>query len=288
MNDLAGLDAVFDGSIDGHVHASPDVWPRRMDAVTLATEARDAGMGGLVLVNHFSETASQAAIVERIVDGITVRGAIKLNRPTGGLNPDAVETVLDLGAVKVDMPTQHAVNDIAHSGGDTSRGVPIAEAGALRPELHRILEIVADSDATIATGHLTSDEVTRVVEAAFEHGIDTPVVSHPMLPIIDLPIDRQIALADQGAVMEYCYINTTSLIPDMYGEAPSITDLLAAANAVGPDSAILATDFGQPTNPSPPDGLRSFIAAAIDHGFSPDAVQTMTTHNPRRVYGIDV
>lgn len=286
---MTGPDSHLTGSIDPHVHAEPDVWPRLNDVVAVAREARDAGMGGFVLVNHFSETAGQAAIVDRVVDGIEVKGAIKLNRPVGGLNPAAVETVLELGAAKVDMPTQQSTNELAFCGEDPSNGVETVRDGELRAPAHEILDLVADYGGTLATGHLSPDEIETVVDAAFDHGVEDVVVSHPELPSIDLPVERQVGLAERGAMMEYCYVTTTDVLHGHYEiDAPlAPSEILGMAERVGLDSVMLATDFGQPENPSPPQGMGAFVTDAVEYGFDDDEVARMVRENARAVYGFD-
>lgn len=286
---MTTADSHITGSIDPHVHADPDVWPRRNDVVAVARAARDAGMGGFVIVNHFSETAGQAAVVDRVVDGIEVKGAIKLNRPVGGLNPAAVETVLELGAVKIDMPTQQSTNELAFCGEDPSKGVATVEDGELRDAAHEILDLVADYGATLATGHLSPDEIATVVDAALAHGVENVVVSHPELPSVDVPLEQQVALAERGAMMEYCYVTTTEVLHDYYDiDAPlAPSDVLEMAERVGPESVLLATDFGQPDNPTPPEGMAAFAADAVEYGFDDDEIDRMVRENARAVYGFD-
>lgn len=279
-------DNLLDGAIDSHVHGAPDIWHRRMDVVELAQDAAAHGMGGILLLNHFSDTTPQAAIVDHVVDGTTVRGGIKLNRPAGGLNPDAVDVAIKLGAAKVDMPTQQAANELRAKGANPDRGITVMNGGNLRPNVHDILEIVSGSEATIATGHLSAEEIRVVIEAALDHGIQQPVVSHPALPSIDLPIETQVRLAESGAMIEYCYINTTDILGSQFAgwEPYTPVELLEQAAEVGPDSVILATDFGQPRNPPPTTGLCNFVADALEYGFSEREVEQMVRDNPQRVY----
>jgi len=280
------VDRLLDGAIDAHVHGAPDIVPRLMTVVEVARDGQQAGLDGVLLLNHYSETTSQAAIVDEVVDDIMVRGGIKLNHPVGGLNPDAVEVVTELGAAKVDMPTQHAANEFEVKGKDPEDGVSVMADGELKPEVHKILDIVAASDATVATGHLSAEEAVAVAEAALDHGINHPVISHPELASIGVPIEDQKRLADEGAVVEYCYINTTDVLHGHFDDwtpyAPE--DLLEPAREVGPESVILATDFGQESNPAPSEGFRSFVGDALEFGFSEDEVETMLKDNPRRVY----
>lgn len=280
---------LLDGAIDTHVHGAPDIFDRRMTVVEVAKDAAQCGMDGVLLLNHFSDTTPQAAIVDSLGDDITVKGGIKLNRPSGGLNPEAVRIAIELGAAKIDMPTQHAANELRAKGKNPDSGLTVMEDGDLRPEVHEILELVAESPATVATGHLSATEVVAVTEAAFDHGISHPVISHPTLASIDLPVENQVQLAEQGAVVEYCYINTTDILRSHYdGWEPSApSDLLEQASKVGPESVILATDFGQPSNPKPSTGLRDFIADALEFGFSEQEIVQMTQKNPRRVYNFD-
>jgi len=279
-------DNLLAGAIDAHVHGAPDTYERRMNVVELAHDAAEERMDGLVLLNHWSDTTPQAAIVNEVVEGTNVRGGIKLNRPVGGLNPDAVEIVVGLGAAKVDMPTQHAANELQAKGESPERGLTVLEDDQLRPEMHEILDIVADSQATVATGHLSPEEVVAVAEAAIDHGIEHPIVSHPTLPSIDLPVETQVSLASDGAMIEYCYVNTTTILASHYdGWTPlAPAELLEQAAEVGPESVILATDFGQPDNPAPTSGLREFIADALEFEFNEREIEQMIQDNPRKAY----
>src|SRR5438477_11277506 len=72
------------GAIDMHAHADPDGVPRKMDAVDLARLAKERGMRGIVLKNHYEPTASLAYIVRKVVPGIEVFGGISLDLTVGG------------------------------------------------------------------------------------------------------------------------------------------------------------------------------------------------------------
>src|SRR6202167_4828292 len=79
------------GVIDIHAHCAPDSTPRSIDAIDLARLARQRGMRGLVLKNHYQPTASLAYIVRKEVPGIEIFGGISLDLTVGGVNPAAVE-----------------------------------------------------------------------------------------------------------------------------------------------------------------------------------------------------
>jgi hypothetical protein len=82
------------GVIELHVHAGPDVRPRKMDALTLARAAKAAGMRALLLKSHDTITADLAQMVEAAVGGIRVFGAVTLNEAVGGFNPAAARAAL--------------------------------------------------------------------------------------------------------------------------------------------------------------------------------------------------
>src|ERR1700720_3969083 len=109
--DLAGV-------IDIHVHSDPDSTPRSIDAIDLAKLAKQRGMRGLVLKNHYESTAALAYIVRKEVPGIEVFGGIDLNLTVGGINPAAVErmTMMKGGWGRVVwMPTFDAENQVRDS-----------------------------------------------------------------------------------------------------------------------------------------------------------------------------
>src|SRR5207244_9840957 len=80
--------------IDIHAHSDPDTRPRSIDAIDLARLAKERGMRGLVLKNHYESTAALAYVVRKVVPGIEIFGGIDLNRSVGGINPEAVERMV--------------------------------------------------------------------------------------------------------------------------------------------------------------------------------------------------
>src|SRR5690349_18222185 len=79
------------GVVDFHVHSDPDSVPRSIDAIDATRLAKERGLRGVVLKNHYEPTASLAYLARKAVPGIEVFGGIALNRTVGGINPAAVE-----------------------------------------------------------------------------------------------------------------------------------------------------------------------------------------------------
>jgi len=65
--------------------------PRSIDGLDAAAQARDHGMRGLVLKNHYDPTAGLAFLARKQTPGLEVFGGIDLNLPVGGMNAAAVE-----------------------------------------------------------------------------------------------------------------------------------------------------------------------------------------------------
>jgi hypothetical protein len=61
----------------------------------------------------------------------------------------------------------------------------------------------------------------------------------------------------------------------------SMAELAARIREVGPASTILATDFGQPNNPPPVEGMAAYVAGLVDNGFSGDEIRGMAGERAR-------
>src|SRR5438067_13461976 len=128
------------GVIDIHAHSDPDSVPRSIDAIDLARLAKQRGMRGLVLKNHYESTASLAYIVRKEVPGVEIFGGIDLNRSVGGVNPAALERMVRVkggwGRV-IWMPTFDAENQVRYSK-ENRPFVAVSKAGQLLPEVKEV------------------------------------------------------------------------------------------------------------------------------------------------------
>jgi hypothetical protein len=153
-------------------------------------------------------------------------------------------------------------------------------AGRLLPETRDVLDVIARHRMVLATGHLGRDEIFTVVQAAAAAGVAHIVVTHPEFPSQSLSIADQVALAEQGALLERCF--TTAYT----GKARWET-LFAASRAVGAEHTIFSSDLGQTFNPPVEDGLALMVDQFLADGFDEQQVRTMAVVNPRIVAGED-
>lgn len=278
------------GAVDTHVHSAPDLVERRLDDLELARQARDRGMAALVLKNHFFTTVFRARLVEQQVPGIRLLGSIVLNQPMGGMNPWAVEAAAQAGARVVWMPTFQSRNQVTfqarpgvarHRAHLDVHGLdPVVSVfgpdGQLTPATEHVLEVIRDRGLVLATGHLTPDETERLTARAATIGLRKIVVTHPELAMVAMSLELQRRLADRGVFFERT-LNT------VVGSESTMTmaELAARIRQVGPASTILATDFGQTTNPPPVEGFELYVRGLLESGFQPAEVRQMASENAR-------
>ncbi|MFB0557833.1 MAG: DUF6282 family protein [Candidatus Bathyarchaeia archaeon] len=290
---------LLEGAIDGHLHAGPSVFPRLMDAVEAARAARAVGMRGIVIKHHHTPTVDRAYLVRKAVPDVEVYGGVTLNYAAGGLNPFAVDAALRLGARVVWMPSVDAMNHSRHFGElgkygsrldyekpgmyDEAEGITILdEDGGLDPRVGRILDLIAEADAAIATSHLDFEESKALVEEARRRGVKRMVATHVKFVTASLSVDDQRWMADRGVFLEMCY---SSLSPAW--RCTSIDEVAEEVREVGPEHYILASDLGQVHNPPPPEGLRIYVMMLLERGFEPDEIRVMVRDNPERLLGLE-
>jgi len=271
------------GVIDIHAHVDPDSMPRSIDAIDLARLAKQRGMRGLVLKNHYESTAALAYIVRKEVPGIEIFGGIDLNLTVGGVNPAAVERMVLMkggwGKV-VWMPTFDNENQVKYDK-QNRPFVSVSKGGHLLPEVLQVIDIVAKHQLTLETGHSSAEDGLLIVHEAHQRGVQHIVVTHAMAPQIAMTVAQMQQAARDGAFIEFVYSGTLGPNAKL-----GIPDFAKAIRAVGPASCILSSDLGQVGNPLHPDGLVLFFDALRKEGISQADIDLMSKTNPAKVLGL--
>ena len=280
------------GAIDIHIHSAPDLIPRALNDYSLARQAQHYGMGAILIKSHFESTASRARLVADET-GFPVYGGLALNHTVGGLNPDAVEYALKMGAKMIWLPTIHAAHFLENRDqvkmlsrvlGENVKGISLLDSdGRLEAEIHPILELIAQHDAVLATGHVSVKEASVTVRAAAAMGIQRIVVTHPLSTFVGYSVEDMKGILDIGAAyLEIVYNDTTRVV-----EHPVLPRALAEAiRVVGPQNCIMATDSGQWRNPVPVQQMGIFIQDMLLQGFSEQELRLMITVNPAHLLGL--
>lgn len=273
------------GVIDVHAHVDPETIPRSIDAITLARMAQREGMRAVVFKNHFFPTTGIAFLVHGEVPGVDVFGAIALNRAVGGVNPAAVQQMVELpgrfGRI-VWMPTMDSEYGVRRSSNPNRPFVPIAKNGELLPETKQVLAIIAREDIALATGHSSPEESLLLIREASKMGVKRIVVTHPMQGL-NMSVEQLKEAAAMGAFLEYCYGGT---LPYAGTSQKTMAVYAQSMKAVGAAHVIMSTDLGNAVNPVHTAGMRSYIQALLKEGMTQDEIDLMARKNPAFLLGL--
>jgi len=279
-----------DGAVDLHVHCAPSFFPRWGDGLDVVRACEAAGLAAVLLKAHEGGTYDGAAALDRLSPTLRVRGGIVLNRYVGGLNPAAVEAALRLGGRCVWFPT---IDADAHArafgstgaypaqrgGVESPSGIRVLDdAGRCVPEALEVLELAAEHDALVATGHLSAKEVAEVVRRAVAAGVHRLLVQHPCFPVPALPADELEPLVRAGAVIEL-----TALSVSPVWQTSTIAEAAALLQRFGGEHVVLSSDAGQAESPPPPEALRAFAQSLHEAGVPEGELRKALVATPTRL-----
>lgn len=278
---------VLAGVIDFHCHTAPDVNARSLNDLQLVRLARQAGMRGIVLKNHYSMTADRAELVMQEIGGIEVFGGIVLNRSVGGINAEAVNRMVQFEGHRgkiVWLPTKDAENKFENPPGPRTF-IPVVERGKPVAKLNEVFQIVAQNDLVLETGHSSPTESLIIIRAAKQAGVKKIVVTHAM--ILGSTIDQMKQMAAMGAVIECCWQPGGLPGAKTTDNPVSVTAYVHAIRSVGAEHFIIDSDLGQKGNPLHTDGMRTFIAALSSGGLTVHEIDLIARQNPAKLLGLD-
>jgi len=292
------------GAIDLHVHSIPDGYPRLLDDIEVVAQAKAAKMRAVVLKCHVSSSPDRAYIAQRAVGGgIEVYGIICLNTTVGGMNPEAVNMAIRMGAKGVWMPSHWSQHDVQYMakyrnlmGGDTigseiyERTETILGAdGQMKPEVREILRRVAENDIMLSTGHLSLQEAHLLLDEAKAMGIKKLLVHTVNYHVMGYPVEDQKKMVEKGAFLEYGF---TSLPAPLWEPADlsrriSLDDVCRSIRNVGVEHCVLTTDSGQITSPPPIECMRLWGELLKVKGFTQAEINIMIKINPATLLGLE-
>ena len=282
------MENVMQGIIDMHIHAAPDVRARKLDDLELMEASVQRGVRAIVLKSHNVPTADRAYLVNRVAAEkypdvkFTAFGGLCLNRPVGGLNPDAVETSLKLGAKVIWLPTNTAENHYRKNGKAPSKGVVVTRDGKAVDELQDIFALVKQYNAVLATGHIGAEECFPVVEAARAAGVEKIVITHPEFWVVGMTPEQQADIVRKYDVL----LESVYAQPVNGSYKINIPDNIAAMKAIGPEHFVISTDSGQTVNPYWYESYTTYFKA-VSEVFTSEQVRRMTHDNPAWLLDID-
>jgi hypothetical protein len=254
-----------------------------IDADDVARQAKAAGMRGVVLKNHWAETASLAYMVRKIVPGFEAFGGLTQDIAMGGINIEAVKHAADMkggyGRV-VWLPTFDAENQVKGKG----PSVKVSENGKLLPSVLALLDYIATrKQLALETGHVSADEAMMVIKEAKARGIAHVVATHGMTGPTNLSVTQAKEFAAEGGYIEF-----------VYGSAFNNPEMLAKfaewIKVVGPAHCILSTDLGGARNftrPLPTAGMLEYMQKLHALGIPVADINLMAKTNPAKALGLE-
>ena len=292
------VNSIIDGAYDLHIHAGPDIVPRQNDILEVVQEANSCGMRGLGFKDHNTTTADRVSILKSIMDIQTnLIGGIVLNYAVGGLNPEAVEKSLRLGAKIIWMPSMdskmtvykvHITNEtpwlLPHVKiTDPKDGLSVLEnwpdGKKLLPEVVDILHLIKKYDAILDTCHLSAHESKILIDEAINLNIEKIIVTHPNCSVNYMTLDEQKELAKKKVLFSYAFLPCMPMFDRQHPK-----EIVSMMKSVGYDRCILFSDFGQPMNPSPVEGYKMFVASLLASGVSENDVKKAACINPKQLF----
>ena len=278
-------DPALIGAIDLHAHSDPDSYPRSWDGFEVAKLAQERGMRGVVLKNHWTETAGLAYLARKYATpGFEVFGAVSLDTPVGGMNPQAVRYMADV----VGHLRTHRLDADPRLGARgqgaarrTARSWSCRATAQLLPEVLEVLSVIAQYDLTLATGHVSPDEAFMIMREAKKRGVQRIIVTHPLLGLGGTMTIEQL----QEAAKLGAYIEITAGIVSR--EGPRQAQTFDAIRKVGPAMCFVSSDSGLPGN-NHPDALALAAKALRAGGFTEKDLNLMFKDNPAKLVKLPV
>jgi tyrosine-protein phosphatase YwqE len=69
------------------------------------------------------------------------------------------------------------------------------------------MEVAAQYNLIVATGHLAAEEGLAVIKAAKSHGVEKIITTHADNPADYYSLEQQLACVKEGAIIEHSFLN---------------------------------------------------------------------------------
>ncbi|MFM0415712.1 MULTISPECIES: DUF6282 family protein [Paraburkholderia] len=297
--DPSVVERLVKGAIDLHCHSGPSVMPRYFTHYEAMQEASDAGLRAILIKDHYYSATPTTEMLNKHFKhlGVKLLSGVPLNNQSGGLNIYAVEHGIALGARMIWMPTFASANHIRHHHQDADFQFPKArkkmlepkpltvvdEQGRLLPEVLPILDMIAEHDVVLSSGHLHISEIWPLFEEARRRGVTRMICNHPTY-VIDATNEDIKTLASMGVYLEHSMCMFAENSKFRFYEPPILDGLIKAGTV---DKTILGSDLGQVGNPRVVDGFKSVISMCLDLGYSESDVRKMVSTNAANLIGLE-
>lgn len=288
------------GACDMHVHSGPALVPRGVDHVEAVRACAEAGMRALVIKDQHVPSGNIGQILQKYFvkpeENFNVYGGLILGNTQGGLNPSVVEAAIGYDTKIVWMPVLSSAYHRERTALMNAQAVStlpkpkyplkfnpsqtiLDSCGKLLPEVCDILQLIADADIVLATGHLNpKTEIPPLLDEAVRRGVKKIVITHPEF-FKDHTLDEMRAYSDAGFYVEH-------ILATIYSKKQTYDGLFEMVETGG-ERVIISSDLGQVGRPNPVVGLTRFIEEMQARGVSDDRLRQIMCRNQRLLLGLE-
>lgn len=288
---VAAADAPLRGVSDIHIHAAPDSRGRSVNELGLSRQAKAAGYRSVMFKSNDFSCHDRAYLVREALPDFDCFGSLCMNRVHGDrVNVRAAEAALRTtgGFCRcIWLPTQDAAYQVKMHN-LPGPGIPVLNSsGQALPEVVRVMELCAEADIILASGHSSPKETLVLARQAREVGVKKFVVTHANSLIWKMTHDQIRQAADLGAWVEFCYLNCLwgpgTGLPEM--ERQSVREFIDFVSVV-PERSFISTDLGQVGLPNPLDGMKACVTALRDGGVMQADLDRLLRSTPAWLVGL--
>lgn len=291
---------ILRGACDMHVHSGPALVPRGIDHVQAVRACAEAGMRALVIKDQHVPSGNVAQIIQQYFvkkeEKFNVYGGLILGNTQGGLNPAVVEAAVGYDTKVVWMPVLSSLYNREMTAKLSSAGkstlpkpkFPIRfnpsqtildSCGKLLPEVCDIVQIIADADIVLATGHINPrTEIPPLLDEAVKRGVKKIVVTHPEF-FRDHTVEQMREYSDAGFYVEH-------ILATIYSNKLTYDELFTYITEGG-DNIIISSDLGQIGRPDPVKGLTAFIEEMQKRGLTDETLRRIMCDNQRKLLNLE-
>ena len=267
------------GICDLHVHLDPDVRTRSENALDYVRKCAKAGMGAAILKCHDFSTMDLAWLLRQVEPSFEVFGSVCMNWTHGPrVNPATVRAALSCSGHYlrcVWLPTRAARFQ------SPENGIPVLdEQGKVLPEVVEVMELCAEADIMLASGHCSPDECLALARKAREVGVKKFVVTHADTAMWTQTHEQVMRCLDEDAWIEYAYgwhvlqSGVTSSVP---------CGILADYIRLAPEKSFVVSDMGMVELPQPAESMQQCVPDLLRCVLSPRDISLVLKENPMRL-----
>ena len=288
------------GSVDNHIHCCPHINKRSTNIFEVIKKAEQLEMHAVGLMDNFSNTSGYASLVKKYLPKLKLKvfGGLIMEPPSGGVSYENAKISLNYsyfqndGAKFISFPTHHT-RHIAklekRKKNYITKCFHVPDTGPTQ-ETMKILELIAQKNIVMNTGHLSAKETINLVKYAKKIGVKKILIPSNTFNLTTIAKLKKFRPKFE---FSYFFISKATDIPLTHvdGEKHKIQGtneklLKILIKTAGPKNVILSSDCGVSILPKPHIGFSNFINHIQKLGFSKKEIEYMIKINPKKLFNL--